>query len=82
MTGPFSSPSVVTERLTVAVSSSRMLAVALAVPIVTAALLGLLIVASIVSVPSSSASSRTVTLSVPVEAPSATLIWALAAMAV
>src|SRR5688500_11700 len=74
LTGPASLPCVVTERLAVA-PLSVMLAVAVGVVIVIAEpRLGSLIAASTVSVLSSRPSLATVTVSVPVVAPLATLI--------
>ena len=74
LTGVDSFPCVVTLSAAVAVSSSRMLAVAVAVAMVTLALEELLIVPSTVSVISRSLSSITVTVVVPVVAPSTTLM--------
>ena len=73
-TGPVSFPCTVALRVAVALSSSRMLAVAVAEPMVTLGFDELLMVASTVSVASSRASSSTVTVMVPVVAPSATLM--------
>ena len=73
-TGPASFPLVFTDNAAVAVSLSVMFALADAVLIVTSPSEGFEIVASTVSVLSSSASSVTLTVKVPVDAPSATEI--------
>ena len=64
------------------VSSSEISPVAEAVPMLTAALLGALIVATTVSVLSNNASSLTGTLIVPVDDPLATVTCAAAPIAV
>ena len=75
-TGPVSSPFIVTDRLALALSLSVMVAVAAAVAtgMATAAFDGFAIVASSVSSASRVASSSTGTMSVPVVAPTATLM--------
>jgi len=76
-TGPVSFPFCVTLRLAVALSLSVIVAVALAVPIVTSPLLGFDIWAITVSVSASNNPSFvTVTVTLPVEEPTATLIAA------
>jgi hypothetical protein len=82
LTGPVSLPCVVSAIDASAVSLSVMFAVADAPVIVTPPLLGLLIVACRVRVPSSRASFRTTTPNVPVDAPLATVTWAPPAIAV
>ena len=74
LTGPVSSPFMVTLKAAVAVSSSRISPVAVAVPMVTPGCEELLMVPSTVSVASSRPSSSTVTVMVPVVAPLATLM--------